>query len=62
MAIPPLKKGSERGGFRGPIAPPPHDVADSVGEQLMLVYATDPADENSGPDTVYAELMKQVRE
>jgi hypothetical protein len=57
-----LHNGSERGGLRGPIAPPPHDVADNAHEQLMLVYATDPADPTSTPDTVYAELQKQVTE
>lgn len=57
-----LSKGSERGGLRGPIAPPPHSVADNVHEQAMLVYATDPADPTSTPDAVYAELQKQVTE
>lgn len=59
---PPLRKGSERGGFRGPIAPPPHDVADSPAEQLMLAYLTDPADPTSSPESVYAELQKEVKE
>jgi hypothetical protein len=57
-----LRRGSERGGFRGPIAPPPHDPANSVHEQMMLVYATDPADPTSSPETVYAEWQKQVKE
>lgn len=59
---PPLRRGSERGGFRGPIAPPPHSPDDVVHEQTMLTYMTDPADPNSSPDTVYTELQKQVRE
>lgn len=59
---PPLRRGSERGGFRGPVAPPPHDVADSAAEQAMLVYMTDPADAASTPESVHAELMKQVTE
>ena len=59
---PPLRRGSERGGFRGPIAPPPHDVVDSVHEQAMLVYMTDAADVSSSPETVYAELQRQVEE
>lgn len=54
--------GSERGGLRGPIAPPPHDVKDSVHEQAWLVYETDPADPTSTPEKVYAEWQKQVRE
>lgn len=59
---PPLRRGSERGGFRGPIAPPPHEVSSSLGEQLMLTYMTDPADATSSPESVQAELMKQVTE
>lgn len=59
---PPLRKGSERGGFRGQIAPPPHSVEDSPTEQLMLVYGTDPADPTSTPEKVLAERMKEVRE
>lgn len=59
---PPMRKGSERGGFRGQIAPPPHDVNDSAAEQAYLVYQTDPADETSTPEAVYAEEMKRVRE
>lgn len=59
---PPLRRGSERGGFRGPIAPPPHAVEDSASEQAMLVYLTDPANPSSSPETVYAELQKQVEE
>lgn len=59
---PKLTRGSERGGFRGPLAPPPHDVADVPHEQAMLVYMTDPADVASSPDTVYADLQKQVQE
>lgn len=54
--------GSERGGLRGPIAPPPHDVADVPHEQAWLAVATDPADVASSPESVYAELQKQVRE
>ena len=59
---PPLRKGSERGGFRGPIAPPPHQVEDVASEQAMLVYLTDPAKVDSSPESVYAELQKEVRE
>lgn len=59
---PPLRKGSERGGFRGPLAPPPHSVDDVASEQAMLVYLTDPADPASSPETVYAELQKKVKE
>lgn len=60
--MPDLRKGSERGGFRGPIAPPPHDVADSPHEQAMLAVMTDAADPTSSPEKVYAELQKQVKE
>jgi hypothetical protein len=59
---PPLRRGSERGGFRGPIAPPPHEVETSAAEQAMLVYMTDPADATSTPEKVLEELMKQVTE
>lgn len=62
MAVPPLKRGSERGGFRGQIAPPPHAVEDNAHEQMMLVYGTNESDPASSPDTVYADLMKQVTE
>jgi len=60
--MPDLRKGSERGGFRGPLAPPPHDVADVASEQAMLVYLTDPAKVDSSPESVYVELQKQVKE
>jgi hypothetical protein len=59
---PPLRRGSERGGFRGQIAPPPHAPSDSGPEQAMMVYMTDPADPTSSPEKVYDELMKQVTE
>lgn len=55
------KGGSERGGLSGPIAPPPHDVADVAHEQAWLAVATDPADVTSSPETVYAEWQKQVK-
>lgn len=59
---PPLRKGSERGGFRGQIAPPPHDVKDVAYEQALLAVATDPADPTSSPETVLAARMKEVTE
>jgi len=59
---PPLRRGSERGGFRGQIAPPPHSVTDVAAEQAHLVYATDPADPASTPEKVYAERMKEATE
>lgn len=61
MAVPPLKRGSERGGFRGTLAPPPH-LPESASKQAMLVYMTDPADATSTPEKVYGELMKEVTE
>lgn len=59
---PKLRRGSERGGFRGSIAPPPHDPKNVVHEQTMLVYATDPADPTSSAETVLADTMKEVQE
>lgn len=36
--------GSEYGGYPDLIQPEPHNVADSVSDQLLATYATDPAD------------------
>lgn len=41
------KGGTEYGGYPGLIQPEPHPVGDGKGlasEQLMMLYATDPAD------------------
>lgn len=56
-----LRNGSEYGGMAGPIQPPPHEPS-SAAEQAMLVYATDPANAASTPETAYAAFQKLVKE
>jgi len=53
---------SERGGLRGPIAPPPHSPDGVPHEQIRHVYATDPTDPNDTPEAAYQRELKQVRE
>lgn len=57
------KGGSEYGGLRGPIAPPPHSILDSAWEQASLAARTNSADATdplSSIDGVYAEDMKKA--
>jgi len=56
--------GSEYGGLRGPIAPPPHDIADSPFEQASLAVRTNPdvvGDPLGSVEGVLAEEQKKVR-
>lgn len=58
MTMPRYPGASERGGLRGPIAPPPHTP--NAHETLRHVYATEPTDVESSPESVYADELKQV--
>lgn len=56
--------GSEYGGLRGLIAPPPHDIADHPHELASLAVRTNPdviGDPLGTVEGVYAEEMKKVR-
>lgn len=52
---------SERGGLRGPIAPPPHDPKLSAAEQIRLVYATESTDATDTVEKQYQAELKQVK-
>lgn len=52
---------SERGGLRGPMAPPPHDPAFSPHEQIRLVYATEPTDATDTVEKQYQEELKRAK-
>lgn len=56
------KGSSERGGFRGPIAVAPHQFTDSLPEQLMCIYDTDPADPTDTPEAAAERFLTQATE
>jgi len=61
MSAPFPKGGSEYGGYPDLIQPEPHDHRDSVSEQLMATYLTDPADPESSVEKVVDDIRARGR-